>query len=87
MSSNFFYLNLNFHYKNNMGWKKTFFHYNWCVNYKLILCGLRHKCVLYTHIYGNCHKVLNRIGGVIISMPASSAVDRGFELWSSQTKD
>jgi hypothetical protein len=29
----------------------------------------------------------NRIGGVIISMLASSAVDRGFEPRSGQTKD
>ena len=30
---------------------------------------------------------MNRIGGVMISMHASSAVDRGFEPWSGQTKD
>ena len=29
----------------------------------------------------------NRIGGVMVSVPASSVVDRGFEPWSSQTKD
>ena len=31
--------------------------------------------------------VLNRIGGVMISVLASSAVDRGFEPRSGQTKD
>ena len=30
---------------------------------------------------------VNRIGGVMVSMLASSAVDRGFEPWSGQTKD
>ena len=30
---------------------------------------------------------LNRIGGVLVSVFASSAVDRGFELRSGQTKD
>jgi hypothetical protein len=29
----------------------------------------------------------DRIGGVMVSMLASSAVDRGFEPWSGQTKD
>ena len=29
----------------------------------------------------------NRIGGVMVSVLASSAVDRGFEPWSGQTKD
>jgi hypothetical protein len=29
----------------------------------------------------------NRIGGVMVSVPASSVVDRGFEPWSGQTKD
>jgi len=30
---------------------------------------------------------MNRIGGVMVSMVASSVVDRGFEMWSGQTKD
>ena len=30
--------------------------------------------------------VLNRIGGLMVSMFTSSAVDRGFEPWSGQTK-
>jgi hypothetical protein len=30
---------------------------------------------------------LNRIDGVMVSMLSSSAVDRGFEPWSGQTKD
>ena len=30
---------------------------------------------------------LNHIGGVMVSVLASSAVDRGFEPWSGQTKD
>ena len=34
--------------------------------------------------YSNIH---NRIGGVMVSMLASSAVDRGFESRSGQTKD
>jgi hypothetical protein len=29
----------------------------------------------------------NRIGGVMVSVLASSTVDRGFEPWSGQTKD
>jgi hypothetical protein len=29
---------------------------------------------------------INRIGGVIISVLVSSAVDRGFESWSGQTR-
>ena len=29
----------------------------------------------------------NRIGGVMVSMLASSAVDRGFKPWLNQTKD
>ena len=29
----------------------------------------------------------NRIGGVMVSVLASSAVDHGFEPWSGQTKD
>ena len=31
--------------------------------------------------------IKHRIGGVMVGMPASSAIDRGFELWSGQTKD
>jgi hypothetical protein len=31
--------------------------------------------------------MLNRISGVMVSVLSSSAVDRGFEPWSSQTKD
>jgi len=30
---------------------------------------------------------MNLIGGVMVSMLTSSAVDHGFELWSGQTKD
>ena len=30
---------------------------------------------------------MNLIGGVMVSMLASSVVDRVFELWSGQTKD
>ena len=33
------------------------------------------------------HNILNYIGPVIVSMLASSAVDRGLERWSVQTKD
>ena len=33
------------------------------------------------------HTGLNRIGGVIDSVLASSVVDHGFEPWSDQTKD
>jgi hypothetical protein len=36
---------------------------------------------LHTHVY------YNHIGGVMISVLASSAVDRGLEPWSGQTKD
>ena len=31
--------------------------------------------------------ISNRIGGVMVSVLASSVVDRGFESWSGQTKD
>jgi hypothetical protein len=31
--------------------------------------------------------VINRIGGVMVSMLTSSVVDGGFESWSGQTKD
>jgi hypothetical protein len=31
--------------------------------------------------------VYNRIGGVIVSVLATSVIDRGFEPWSGQTKD
>ena len=31
--------------------------------------------------------ILNRISGVMVNVLVSSAVDRGFELWSGQTKD
>ena len=31
--------------------------------------------------------LVNRIGGVMVSMLASSAVDCGFEPWSGQTKE
>jgi hypothetical protein len=30
---------------------------------------------------------INHVGGVMVSMLAQSAVDRGFESWSGQTKD
>jgi hypothetical protein len=30
---------------------------------------------------------MNLIGGVMVRMLASSAVDHGFKLWSGQTKD
>ena len=33
------------------------------------------------------YNIMNRIGGVMVSVLASSAVDRGFENRSSQTKD
>jgi hypothetical protein len=32
-------------------------------------------------------KIIYSIGGVMVSVLALSAVDRGFEPWSSQTKD
>ena len=35
----------------------------------------------------NLHNFSNRIGGVMVSVIASSAVDRGFETWLGQTKD
>jgi hypothetical protein len=30
---------------------------------------------------------MNRVGGVMVSVLASSAVDLGFDPWSGQTKD
>jgi hypothetical protein len=35
----------------------------------------------------NYHFDANRIGGIMVSVLTSSAVDRGFEPWSGQTKD
>ena len=32
-------------------------------------------------------KIIYSIGGVMVSMLALSAIDRGFEPWSGQTKD
>ena len=32
-------------------------------------------------------KSVNIIGGIMVSVLISSVVDRGFKLWSSQTKD
>jgi hypothetical protein len=40
-----------------------------------------------TFIFGYLQYLLNCIGGVMVSMLASSAVDLGFEPWSGQTKD
>ena len=39
--------------------------------------------------YNLCHTnaTINRIGGVFASVLASSAVNRGLEPWSGQTKD
>ncbi len=34
-----------------------------------------------------CRTVYNRIGGVMVSVLASSVIDRGFDPWSGQTKD
>ena len=36
---------------------------------------------------GESHLKGNRIGGVIVSVFTSSAVDRGFKPWSGHTKD
>ena len=38
-------------------------------------------------VFGNCIKTLNRIGSVMVSELASSAVDRGFKPRPSQIKD
>jgi hypothetical protein len=35
----------------------------------------------------NTQSIKNRIGGIMVSMPTSSAVDRGFEPRTGQTKD
>ena len=47
--------------------------------------------VIGTDCVGSCksnyHTITNRVGGVMASVLASSAVDRGFEPWSGQTKD
>ena len=37
--------------------------------------------------FGIINTCLNRIGGVIVGVLASSVVNRGFELQSGQTKD
>jgi len=51
--------------------------------YKFIFSGI--LCI-YIHV-GIVSIIQNRIGSVIVSVFASSAVDRGFELRSGQTKD
>ena len=38
-------------------------------------------------VFNHCTNQVNLIGSLIGSMLASSAVDRGFEPWSGQTKD
>ena len=45
------------------------------------------KVVLHIPSNPGISSILNRIGGVMVSVIASSAVDRGFEPWSDQTKD
>ena len=47
------------------------------------MCGT----VLYFVLCLSTFKVTDRIGGVMVSVLASSAVDRGFESRSGQTKD
>ena len=50
-------------------------------------CGLHiiHMCNYY--YFSKCYVITNRIGGVIVSVLATSAVDRGLESRSGQTKD
>jgi hypothetical protein len=43
-------------------------------------------CIIPLNLIGT-YIYLNRVGGVMVSVLASSAVDRGFEPWSGQTKD
>jgi hypothetical protein len=50
-----------------------FYQINLVFNYAIELLRLLH--------------VHNSIGGVMVSLLASSAVDRGFNAWSGQTKD
>jgi hypothetical protein len=38
-------------------------------------------------LHAKYNRIFNRIGGVMVSMLASSAVDRGFKPRSGQTKD
>ena len=42
---------------------------------------------LYMYLYQYIPNIRNRIGGVMVNVLASSAVDRGFEPRSNQTKD
>ena len=37
--------------------------------------------------YLGLFQIYNRVGGLMVSVPASSEVDSGFEPWSGQTKD
>ena len=50
-----------------------------CITRKLFKVSLHS-----THYF---QRSKNRIGGVMVSMLGSGAVDRGFEPWSDQTKD
>jgi hypothetical protein len=43
--------------------------------------------MLYRLASRQCLLFYNRIGGVMVSELASSAINRGFEPWSGQTKD
>ena len=57
---------------------------------KIVLYGIRairvRSSEVWLYIYYH-YNVQNRIGGVMVSVLTSSAVDRGFELWSGQPKD
>ena len=44
------------------------------------------KCECFGRIVMPC-KYGNHINGVVVSVPASSVVDRGFDPWLSETKD
>ena len=56
-------------------------------NYHFIPHYLLHIHALKREFYYHCLNVCHRIGGLMVSVLASSAVDCGFELWSGQTKD
>ena len=49
-------------------------------------CPLRQSYCIYCYVL-MLHLCVNCIGGVLVSMPASSAVDRGIDPRSGQTKD
>jgi hypothetical protein len=57
------------------------------ITHSLITVGVKYLWKKNTNVKRQFRSILNRSGGVMVKMLASSAVDRGFEPRSAQTKD